>query len=83
MRFFAPGFFINQIPLVPLEMSKGRFDFFLLFHGVIGLLKTTPRYLGNRGVTHLQDAKNSQVSNGPGSCDSPYLGNRGVVIFLL
>ena len=48
--FLYPVFFINQFILVPLEMSMDRFYFLLLFHRVIALFKTTPRYFGNRGV---------------------------------
>ena len=40
--FCTRFFFINQFILVPLEMSMGRFYFFLLFHRVITLLKQLP-----------------------------------------
>ena len=40
--FLYPVFFINQFILVPLEMSMGRFIFFLIFHRVIALLKRLP-----------------------------------------
>ena len=39
--FFAPVFFLNQLILVLLEMSKGRFDFKQIFTVVV-LLKQLP-----------------------------------------
>jgi len=60
--FLHPIFFINQFILVPLEMSMGRFIFFLLFHRVNALLKrlpgpyfrnwrvATPQYFGHQGI---------------------------------
>ena len=65
-EIFCSIFFINQFILVPLEMSKGRFNFFA-FSQSYCTFKTTPRYFGNRGVFCLQQMCYSPVLWEPGS----------------
>ena len=61
-KIFCTRFFINQFILVPLEMSMGRFIFFI-FYRVIALLKWLPGTLetGESQLLGTLDTQESQL----------------------